>query len=44
MEGRQQAMHALTALKEVVPGFEKAKLRNFGSTIGVRDTRKIMAR
>ena len=44
MEGREQAMHALTALKAVVPGFEKAKLRNFGMTIGTRDSRKIMGR
>ena len=42
MQGRQQAMHALTALKKVVPGFEKAKLRNFGMTLGARDSRKII--
>ena len=35
-------MFALKALNGVVPGFEKAKLRNFGSTIGTRDSRKIM--
>ena len=34
-------MFALKALNGVVPGFEKAKLRNFGSTIGTRDSRKI---
>jgi hypothetical protein len=28
----------------VVPGFEKAKLRNFSMTIGVRDSRKIIGR
>ena len=44
MEGRQQAMYALSALKSVVPGFDRAKLRNFGMTIGVRDTRKIIGR
>ena len=44
MEGREQAMHALTALKSVVPGFEKARLRNFGMTIGTRDSRKIIGR
>ena len=44
MEGREQAMHALTALKAVVPGFEKARLRNFGMTIGTRDSRKIIGR
>ena len=44
MEGRSQAMHALTALNKVVPGFEKAKLRNFNMRIGIRDTRKIIGR
>ena len=34
-----QAMFALKALNGVVPGFEKAKLRNFGMTIGTRDSR-----
>ncbi len=42
MRGRQEAMFALTALKGVVPGFENAKLRNFGMTLGVRDSRKII--
>lgn len=44
MEGRTQAMHAITALKAVVPGFENAKLRNFGMTLGTRDSRKIIGR
>jgi len=44
MEGREQAMYALQALKSVVPGFENAKLRNFGMTIGTRDSRKIIGR
>jgi hypothetical protein len=44
MQGRQEALYALTALKKVVPGFENAKLRNFGMTIGVRDSRKIIGR
>ena len=35
-------MFALKAMNGVVPGFEKAKLRNFGSTIGTRDSRKII--
>ena len=42
MRGRQDAMFALTALREVVPGFENAKLRNFGMTLGIRDSRKII--
>jgi ribulose 1,5-bisphosphate synthetase/thiazole synthase len=42
--GREQAMHALTALQKVVPGFQMAKLRNFGMTLGIRDTRKIIGK
>ena len=42
MEGRKKSMYALLALKKLVPGFEKAKLRNFGMTLGIRDTRKII--
>lgn len=44
MEGRQQAMHAVTALQHTVPGFENAKLRTFSMTIGCRDSRKIIGR
>ncbi len=44
MQGRSEALQALMALKAVVPGFEKAKLRNFSMTIGVRDSRKIIGR
>jgi hypothetical protein len=43
IEGRQQAMHAIRALRTFMPGCEDAKLRNFGMTIGIRDTRKIEA-
>ncbi|MCS5593245.1 MAG: FAD-dependent oxidoreductase [Porticoccaceae bacterium] len=43
MEGRRQAMLAIKALKQFNPGCENAKLRNFGMTLGVRDTRKIDA-
>jgi ribulose 1,5-bisphosphate synthetase/thiazole synthase len=43
MAGRKQAMHAVHALKAYMPGCEEAKLRNFGMTIGIRDTRKIVA-
>ncbi|MFN0044901.1 MAG: FAD-dependent oxidoreductase [Sphingorhabdus sp.] len=43
MEGRKQAMHAVNALKAFMPGCEDAKLRNFGMTLGIRDTRKIDA-
>jgi len=43
IEGRQQAMFAIKALRAYMPGCEDAKLRNFGMTIGIRDTRKIDA-
>jgi ribulose 1,5-bisphosphate synthetase/thiazole synthase len=43
MAGRKQAMHAIAALKHFMPGCEDAKLRNFGMTLGIRDTRKIDA-
>jgi ribulose 1,5-bisphosphate synthetase/thiazole synthase len=43
MEGRRQALHAIAALRAYMPGCEDAKLRNFGMTLGIRDTRKIEA-
>lgn len=43
IEGRRQAMLAIEALRRYTPGCETARLRNFGMTIGVRDTRKIDA-
>ncbi len=44
IDGRHQAALAIRALQKYVPGFENAKLRNFGMTLGVRDTRKIIGR
>ena len=44
IEGRSQAMMAIDALQRFQPGCENAKLRNFGMTLGIRDTRKIDAR
>jgi hypothetical protein len=44
IEGRYQALQAIKALNHFAPGFEKARLRTFGMTIGVRDTRKIEGR
>ena len=44
MQGRRQSLYALEALRAVVPGFENAKLRNFGMTLGCRDSRKIIGR
>ena len=43
IEGRRQAMHAIEALRQFMPGCEDATLRNFGMTVGLRDTRKIDA-
>jgi hypothetical protein len=43
MEGRRQAMLAVQALRKFQPGCADARLRNFGMTLGVRDTRKIDA-
>jgi ribulose 1,5-bisphosphate synthetase/thiazole synthase len=43
MQGRRQAIMAVEALRHFMPGCEDAKLRNFGMTLGVRDTRKIDA-
>jgi hypothetical protein len=37
-------MYAIEALRRHVPGFEKAKLRNFGMALGTRDSRKIIGR
>jgi hypothetical protein len=43
MRGRREAIYALEALRKFMPGCEDAKLRNFGMTLGIRDTRKIDA-
>ena len=37
-------MKAIQAMNKNLPGFEKAKLRNFGMTLGIRDTRKIVGK
>ncbi len=42
IQGRQQVMWALDALKKYTPGFEKAKLRTFCSSVGARESRKIL--
>lgn len=44
IDGRHQAMLAIQALRAYVPGFEGAKLRNLGMTLGTRDSRKIVGR
>ena len=43
IRGRREAIHAINALRAFMPGCETAKLRNFGMTLGIRDTRKIDA-
>jgi hypothetical protein len=44
IEGRANVVHALNGLRHAVPGFERAKLRNFAMTVGARDSRKILGR
>lgn len=44
MEGRRAALEAIKALNAYIPGFEKARLRNFGMTLGTRESRKIEGR
>ncbi|MBM1634085.1 FAD-dependent oxidoreductase [Sulfitobacter mediterraneus] len=43
IEGRAQAMLAIDALRAYTPGCDAARLRNFGTSIGIRDTRKLDA-
>jgi ribulose 1,5-bisphosphate synthetase/thiazole synthase len=43
MEGRRQALEAIEVMRRYTPGCQRARLRNFGMTIGIRDTRKIDA-
>ena len=43
IEGRRQAILAIEALRRFMPGCKGVRLRNFGMTIGIRDTRKIDA-
>jgi ribulose 1,5-bisphosphate synthetase/thiazole synthase len=43
IEGRRQVMLAIEAMRRFAPGCSSARLRNFGMTIGIRDTRKIDA-
>jgi len=39
--GRRNALNCVEILRKKVPGFENAKLRNFGMTLGTRESRKI---
>ena len=42
MKGRELVLGALGALKKYTPGFENACLRTFGSSVGIRESRKII--
>jgi len=42
MDGRQKVMMAVAALKKYTPGFQKARLRSLNSSLGVRETRKLV--
>ena len=42
IEGRQHVMWAVAALKKYTPGFENARLRTIGASVGVRESRKII--
>ena len=44
IQGRDTVLKAIIALNKYVPGFEKARLRNFGMTLGTRESRKIAGR
>ena len=44
MQGRDAVLKAITVLNKYVPGFEKARLRNFGMTLGTRESRQIGGR
>ena len=41
MEGRRQSMLAIEALRRYTPGCKGIRLRNFGMSIGIRDSRKV---
>jgi hypothetical protein len=42
IEGRQKAIWAFEALRKYTPGFEKSRLRSFNSSLGTRESRKIV--
>ena len=41
IEGRKYVMWAVAALRKYTPGFEKARLRTIGASLGIRESRKI---
>ena len=42
IEGRKRVIWAIKALKKYTPGFKKARLRTIGSSLGTRESRKII--
>jgi len=44
MVGRRNAIRAIEIMRHKVPGFENARLRNFGMTLGARESRRIVGR
>jgi len=42
IEGRKRVIWAINALKKYTPGFKKARLRTIGSSLGTRESRKII--
>ena len=44
IDGRHQVILAIEVLRKYVPGFEEANLRNFGMTLGIRDSRVIIGK
>jgi len=42
--GRRNALRAIEIMRKKVPGFENARLRNFGMTLGTRESRQIVGR
>lgn len=42
IEGRKHVMWAVEALKKYTPGFDKARLRTMGASLGTRESRKII--
>lgn len=41
IDGRKAILKAIDAMRKYVPGFEDARLRNFGMTMGTRESRQI---
>jgi hypothetical protein len=42
MEGRSRLMKVLKAMRKRTPGFENARLKNIGASLGTRESRKII--